>query len=420
MCNRSLAGGTALGITKEWQAGELARGYGYVGEKYVCAACFEDPAIKAFIDDLADASVCSYCHREGVDGAAIAAPIDEVISLVARGLRTVYGHPNEEGLAYESAEGGWQGTVMHTADVLSEEVWLADSYGELFDDLLKSLIDYEWCQKNYGWLTAEDALRHGWDDFCNTVKYQTRFFFHTIGEEKTGFRAPGEIRPGEMLDKLGDVVCEAKLLRPLRVGQLVYRARVHDRGQDVASAAQLGTAPIEADVPSNRMSAAGIPMFYGALDEQTPKTETVDVKNDIGRAVSVGTFKVASDLVVLDLSVLPRVPSIFDLSNTHVRPGIIFLHAFAHDVAKPIEKDGREHIEYVPTQIVTEFFRQEFMTPEGTRIAGILYRSSRNDGGTCCVLFASPEVIEDDNNEPPDASTWLLLSKHTVSTEDLT
>jgi hypothetical protein len=47
-------------------------------------------------------------------------------------------------------------------------------------------------------------------------------------------------------------------------------------------------------------------------------------------------------------------PSLFDEQRRHLRAGLSFLHDFAADLAKPIEKDGREHIEYVPTQIVTE------------------------------------------------------------------
>ena len=37
----------------------------------------------------------------------------------------------------------------------------------------------------------------------------------------------------------------------------------------------------------------------------------------------------------------------------HLRAALSFLRGFVEDLAKPIKKDGREHIEYVPTQIVT-------------------------------------------------------------------
>src|SRR5262249_23506696 len=56
-------------------------------------------------------------------------------------------------------------------------------------------------------------------------------------------------------------------------------------------------------------------------------------------------------------------------------------------LAKPIKKDDREHIEYVPTQVVTEFLRHEFRTEGGHRVKGIIYQSARNGKGKCCVLF---------------------------------
>src|SRR5437870_5994128 len=37
----------------------------------------------------------------------------------------------------------------------------------------------------------------------------------------------------------------------------------------------------------------------------------------------------------------------------HLRAALSFLRGFVEGLAKPIKKDGREHIEYVPTQIVT-------------------------------------------------------------------
>jgi hypothetical protein len=56
-------------------------------------------------------------------------------------------------------------------------------------------------------------------------------------------------------------------------------------------------------------------------------------------------------------------------------------------LSKSIEKDGREHIEYVPTQIVTEFFRYPFSEDNKISIDGIIYPSSKNIGKKACVLF---------------------------------
>jgi hypothetical protein len=48
----------------------------------------------------------------------------------------------------------------------------------------------------------------------------------------------------------------------------LWRARPHDAHEEVAPAAELGTTPVSKS-RSNRMSPAGIPMFYCAFDERT-------------------------------------------------------------------------------------------------------------------------------------------------------
>ena len=46
-----------------------------------------------------------------------------------------------------------------------------------------------------------------------------------------------------------------------------------------------------------------------------------------------------------------------------------------------------EHVEYLPTQVVTDYFRNNFTTHKDTPIQGIVYKSSRKGGQAACVLF---------------------------------
>jgi len=74
--------------------------------------------------------------------------------------------------------------------------------------------------------------------------------------------------------------------------------------------------------------------------------------------------------------------------------------------------DGYEHIEYVPTQVVTEYFR--YVVPEIAiyKIDGIVYPSAKEGGKNCCVLFFDndecKEVFDLDKNDI--TSTEILLS----------
>ena len=60
------------------------------------------------------------------------------------------------------------------------------------------------------------------------------------------------------------------------------------------------------------------------------------------------------------------------------------MQQFVQEMGKPIAHDGHEHIDYVPTQIITEYFRRQF-GPE--HIDGLLYPSVQDPGGVACVLF---------------------------------
>ena len=56
------------------------------------------------------------------------------------------------------------------------------------------------------------------------------------------------------------------------------------------------------------------------------------------------------------------------------------------DFQASVTKDGREHIDYVPTQIVTEYIRHLYSHPDLGIVRGVLYRSAMGEG-ECCVLF---------------------------------
>lgn len=56
-------------------------------------------------------------------------------------------------------------------------------------------------------------------------------------------------------------------------------------------------------------------------------------------------------------------------------------------ISEPVSKNGQEHIDYVASQIVSEFFAKEFRTEDGERIDGLTYPSSIRPGGANVILF---------------------------------
>lgn len=111
-------------------------------------------------------------------------------------------------------------------------------------------------------------------------------------------------------------------------------------------------------------------------------------------------FRSLVKLRVVDLSELPPILSMFDAGSRYLIPGVAFLHNFVAGLVAPIAREGREHIEYVPTQIVSEFIRHGFRTDDEQSLHGILYRSSKRPDGIACVLFIDVE------NCGGDARPW--------------
>jgi hypothetical protein len=161
----------------------------------------------------------------------------------------------------------------------------------------------------------------------------------------------------------------------------------------------MGTVPINKAKYANRMSPAGISMFYGSFESNTAFKEIVDInRSKQGNIVSIATFKTLKKLRVLDLCHLSDVPSLFDAGSRHLRSSLIFMRAFREEFRKPISKSKLEDIEYVPTQVFTEYIRHKYEDIEGNPIEGILYPSSRNPRGISCVLFILNEQCLDKNS----------------------
>lgn len=390
-----------MGIVKQRWLEEMERGYGRP-DGHICADCVRDEWLKQWVEDEASSSTCSFCGA--TDEEPIAASFEDFVGRVMVGIRFHWNHPDDEGIAYESAEGGYQASISDNSDV----VWDLDvsENDAVVEALIDSIEDNGWVSRGFYAGTERDWLASGWDRFKEIIKHHSRFFFLRPDEE--GYHFGPEIEPHEMLDTIASVVVDKlgdySLIRSLELGSELVRVRLDAKVQH-KSASALGAPPAEFATQSNRMSPAGVPMFYGAFDFETAFAETVDHDTSKDAIVSVGKFKPLRALRILDLANLPELPSIYDEDRNYLIHALSFLHAFAYDISRPIQRDGREHIEYVPTQIVTEYFRRVFRI-EGERLDGVAYTSSRAKGKSAFVIFCENEQCID--GEPTGKDGELL------------
>ena len=386
-----------MGRAKEWQLQQWERGYDEA-DGAICAGCVTDPALKRWITENALETSCRFCSAESDE--PIAASFDSFVGIVLTGVGFDWNHPDNEGILYISAEGGYQAPVSDTWDVFADYDISEDS--DVTDAIIDVVGSNGWVEREYYVGDESQRLEWGWDAFKDVVKHQTRYVF-LAPEESDG---SAEVPPSRMLAAIGETViddlADLNLITEITVDTDLFRIRI---GPNLyQTGAELGTPPAQFANQSNRMSPAGIPMYYGAFDIDTARAEAFDPEHHTGQILSIGTFRPTRNLRVLDLAYLPGIPSVFEEGSHYRIHPLRFLHAFANDIVQPIARDGREHIEYVPTQIVTEYFRRVFRDEEGNAIDGIIYRSSRQDGDRafvlfceneqCCAVEASPVLME--------------------------
>jgi hypothetical protein len=407
-----------MGFAKRQWEEERARPYS-LSDKSVCVRCFDDYAIKNFIKTIVSAKECSFCGLRN-RRKNIAAPGNAVLEFILRGINSEYGDVDEEAVPYDGEEGEYMVPVFDIYDILHEQQTGISSNEDVLDWIVNSVSDgLQWCQRDPVALSPEDGLVAGWEDFCEAVKHKTRYLFFEAPRQALGglpevAEEPYYVHPSDLLEQLAELVNRVELIRNVPAGTPIFRARSHNDGIEFRKPEELGP-PTEELAKAGRMNAAGIVVFYGALEEVTSIAETARGSP----SVSIGTFELVKSAAVLDLTNLPRIPSIFDIARIDLRVPLRFLRRFCADVSEPIVPDDRIHVEYTPTQIVSEFIKLRFRDVDGSPVDGVLYPSSRRDDGRNLVLFLRRENIEGIPNEayrePPRLIR--LISCKTISLE---
>ena len=365
-----------MGHMKELYMEQMRRRHSqWPGERYLCCQCVTDPVLVEKLRESSEDKACSYC------GTIPSADLIVLLDAIDDCLRAEYEDPNGY-LIYDSKEGGYQG-IVHYGDELVMDLDPWSDREDLVEDAAAAFSDNLWCE-DHGLLKDDDKLRYSWERFSDLIKHRTRhLFFDTTPEEEAW---DDRVPPGQMLSELRTLVDEFDLFAVIPEGSTIFRARVHDAAKSPCTAEELGPPPTEL-TRSNRMSPAGISMFYGAFNPETAVRETFDPECEEENVATVASFRTNRDLLALDLTSLPAFRSQFDRANRHLRRRLGFLREFVWDLSRPVRRDRRERVEYVPTQVVTEFFRYRHRGPGGRSIDGIMYTSSREGDGKAVVLF---------------------------------
>lgn len=364
----------------QWEAGYSAPG-GYA----VCPDCAKDSALADLIEANGDAEECSFC---GSRGKRIAADTEIVLQRIGSQLLIEWSRAEELLYHDDEADSGYAGPDYEIRDVLELEG--VEFGNERFEEfVLDAFRETQFTPSGVYATTQGEALRFGWDDLVRTVKHQQRFFFVLAPNDRSADGVGIPVPRGlELLSELSRLIREYDLLRELPAGTALFRARTHSVRKRYTGAKELGSPPPSA-ASQSRMSPAGIPMLYTADDPDTAIAEIVGARPTLRKGVTIAEFEPTEPMQVVDFSRLPEFPSVFEDSPDvpRIRQELGFLHGMRRDVGLEVKLDGREHVDYVPTQVVCEYLRYQLPVQLGSPVHGLAWESTRVSGSLNIVLF---------------------------------
>ncbi|WP_294329207.1 HEPN-associated N-terminal domain-containing protein [uncultured Sphingomonas sp.] len=382
-----------------------------VGGKRVCSDCFADEHIAKVVRANAKGNFCDYCGRKGKK--VVAADLSDVLEFMLPQIDLEYDRadqalPNDP----DTGERMFPEDEFDARDMLETHIELElpnDHDCDLMEDIANAMPDHQWCRRDPLAASRDEAIGVSWAGFKQVIKHRRRFFFLQHKDRDLDRDLSwGEAAYGipELLERIAEFTQRLGMIRVLPAGSAFIRAQRMNEGEQDFDAARMGPPPYAFATMPNRMSPIGVPMFYGAVEASTALAEIATAP---GR-FALGTFVTTRQVVIVDLSSLPPVPSLFDPDLARYRAIAMFMHEFIGDFKKPIDRQAGPHLEYLPTQVITEYFRT-IASAEKKPIEGLAY-SSTKDGKPAIVLFAENRDVQGGEEVLGEEEPWLRMDHY--------
>lgn len=387
----------------------------------LCISHITDDVLKSRLDPDVDRFECSFCGRTETAGETpFAVSMDLLGDYVWEAASWMYSDPGY--IEY------YDGEPWSTEGLTENNEVMYDIAGDALeeavaDDVLLALTEAVNDREYWSYNDHDYRFSLSWAAFQDTVKTQSRFVF--IGTSaRPGHEDEPPARVAKFLDALLTYV-ESDLLVDVPEGTKLYRGRMvddlDDHRADIAAepSTRLGPAPSE-KAEAGRLNGKGISLFYAADDVDTAVGE-IALHSPYDVAI-MGGFVTQRHLKVLDFTRhLTTLPSIFATDEVSRNRWLFsrFAERFTNHITAPVLLDGRQLVDYTPTQVVAEYLRY---VPE-TRIDGIAWPSHVGAGrGKNVALFLGPGP--DFQTDPPtEAETMRRASKEPtlkLSRDDVT
>lgn len=210
---------------------------------------------------------------------------------------------------------------------------------------------------------------NSWVNISSQLKYNNRFFLGSLFE--TIF-TPALFSVAHTVSK--DIV--------------LYRSRLEGKTDSLGNTIEpfaiddMWSPPIHKS-RSGRVNAKGITCLYAATDVETAIAELRPWKN---APITVARLITNKELILIDLATINR--NIKEINiNQLTLDGLLnyySVYVFGYELSRPVPSSDINEIEYVPTQVISEFIKYKGYD-------GIIYRSSLGSGDNI-ALFRQESV----------------------------
>ena len=378
---------------------------------FVCHGCIRDQFLANEVKKQGLSRQCSYCDesREAISLGSLAVRIHEVLQ---QHYQLTPSEPSE-GIDYVRwREGLWHRAGYPVVDLIGDVAGLTLEIAKEVVNVLRDCHDDPCAIRDgetafyeedayYDELAPNDVgFQEEWDAFSREIRSHARFFSPVAEDSlRTIFGDLNKLKP------VGDL----PLIREIVPGgnePFIWRARKAESINELKTmledpVQELGPPPPRL-AKGGRMNAEGIPVFYGALEQETCVAE---VRAPVGSHVVVAGFEALRPLRLLDLDSLKKVyvdGSLFDPHYTDRSGRACFLGKLVDEISRPVMPRD-EAFEYVTTQAVAEYLANKVelgivVEPDGTtraRLDGIIFSSSQTgNAGSNVVLFNHACAVE--------------------------
>jgi RES domain-containing protein len=378
----------------------------------VCPDCVGEPDLRAWAQSRLSRATCEFCGRESDE--PIAADADDVLRFISTSLRLEY-EQAVEALPHDlESPTGYYGNPMLTQDVFEDaEIELeAVPFAEF---VWTAFRDAYWCERDPFASRPYEQTVVDWSAFRAYAQSAGAAFDPSAPLARWSEGDPsGRIAAG-MLRHVGELVTQLDLTQTLDAGTQIARGRVHPPTATWTLAYDLGTPPPNV-AGDGRMNTKATPIFYGARDPATARSEIVEPQHDSGKVITLGSFELTEQALLVDLNELPGYPGLLDEHRQSERQAILFLRAFRDDISASAVPNQDEHPEYRPTQIVAHYLITEVQSASGRAFVGIAYPSAKRSGAENVALWVAREDCIDPAASRTAGRTQLVLTSTRVQT----